>query len=117
MSQKKKRWNSFIRLFSKQSPKSKPVSNKTTTSEVFVIGENSKEVFEFEENSKDIFVVEETPKEYKVLGLEENVSDIEVKRRFRYLIKQYHPDSGGDPKEFIKIKRAYEKIKQRRSTE
>jgi DnaJ like chaperone protein len=63
---------------------------------------------------------------YKVLGLESNATDSEVKKAYRRLIGQHHPDklvSRGLPEEMMKIatektreiKEAFELIKQSRS--
>lgn len=62
---------------------------------------------------------------YATLGIGENVSDAEVKRAYRKLVKQYHPDklvSRGLPEEMMEkakdrvreINAAYEQIKQSR---
>ena len=34
---------------------------------------------------------------YKTLGVEKNASDKEIKRAFRKLAKQYHPDINKEP--------------------
>lgn len=63
---------------------------------------------------------------YRVLGLDENCSDVELKRAYNKLISQHHPDklvSKGLPEEMMKlatektqeIKDAYELIKTIRS--
>ena len=92
---KSKNWNPFKSLLSK---KQKPDHE--------------------EEEIRYIFEIEEIPeKEYKILGLEEYVTDYEVKQRYRYLIKKHHPDRGGDPKKFKKIKKAYDKIMEYRTTD
>lgn len=62
---------------------------------------------------------------YAVLGLDSNASDDEIKRAYRKLVSDYHPDkieSKGLPEEFIsfanekfrEIQEAYEKIKEQR---
>ncbi|MCI0506944.1 MAG: co-chaperone DjlA [Gammaproteobacteria bacterium] len=64
---------------------------------------------------------------YAVLGLEQSASDEEVKKAYRRLMNQHHPDklvSKGLPEEMTKlataktqeIKRAYEQIKRRRKS-
>jgi len=44
---------------------------------------------------------------YQILGVPENASEEEIKKRFRELAKKYHPDLGGDPEKFKKILEAY----------
>lgn len=66
------------------------------------------------------------PDPYAVLGISKNASDAQVKRAYRKLISQNHPDklvSRGLPKEMMElakqraseINRAYDRIKERRS--
>lgn len=43
-----------------------------------------------------------------VLGLPPNASRQQIKRRYRTLAKQHHPDRGGDPREMQRIIAAYE---------
>ena len=60
---------------------------------------------------------------YAILGVDRNVSDKEIKRAYRRLMNQHHPDklvSKGMPEEMIKIatekthkiRAAYDQIKQ-----
>jgi DnaJ domain len=42
------------------------------------------------------------------LGLPANATLDEVKRAFRSLSKQHHPDHGGDDKSFIRLRKSYE---------
>ena len=44
---------------------------------------------------------------YQILGVPENASEEEIKKKFRELAKKYHPDVGGDPEKFKKILEAY----------
>lgn len=46
---------------------------------------------------------------FKLLELPPVATVQEVKRKFRVLAKQKHPDTGGSEKEFIKLNNAYEK--------
>jgi len=43
-----------------------------------------------------------------VLGLPPNATPQQIKRRYRTLAKQHHPDRGGDPRQMQKIIAAYE---------
>lgn len=55
---------------------------------------------------------------YKVLGLEKNATESEIKKAYRKLAQQYHPDTEkGDEKKFKEIAEAYEVLsdKQKRS--
>jgi hypothetical protein len=45
---------------------------------------------------------------YRVLGLEWGADKQQIKEAHRRLVKQKHPDVGGDAKEFINIQEAYE---------
>jgi len=68
----------------------------------------------YDSDSENIFVIEPT-KEYELLGLNANATDSEVKKRYRHLLKQIHPDKGGDAKEFMKIQKAFLKIMEARA--
>ncbi|MBU0706471.1 molecular chaperone DnaJ [Patescibacteria group bacterium] len=55
---------------------------------------------------------------YKILGIEKNASDSEIKKAYRKLAQQYHPDTGkGDEKKFKEVTEAYEVLgdKQKRA--
>jgi curved DNA-binding protein CbpA len=45
---------------------------------------------------------------YEVMGLGPDATQIEIKRRYRKLAREWHPDAGGDPREFARIAEAYE---------
>jgi DnaJ-domain-containing protein 1 len=84
--------------------------------ETFILEATEEETVDFkpESESNDILVIEPT-KEYETLGLDSDASDAEVKTRYRELLKEHHPDMGGDPKKFMKIRKAYVKIKESRA--
>jgi len=46
------------------------------------------------------------------LGLEAAAREQEITQRYRQLAKQHHPDTGGDAKLFIKVRAAYEVLKE-----
>ena len=46
---------------------------------------------------------------YKILGIDRNASEVEIKKAYRRLAHQHHPDkSGGDEKKFKEINEAYQ---------
>lgn len=47
---------------------------------------------------------------YKTLNVTQNISDADLKKKYRDLAKQKHPDKGGDPDEFKRINEAYQFI-------
>ena len=51
---------------------------------------------------------------YAVLGLPDSADVDEVQRAYRERIKEVHPDRGGDPDEFKKVREAYDTAKQQR---
>lgn len=54
---------------------------------------------------------------YRILGIDRNATQDEIKKAFRKLAHKHHPDKGGDEKEFAKISEAYQVLgdKQRRT--
>lgn len=55
---------------------------------------------------------------YKTLGVEKNASETEIKKAYRKLAQQFHPDTGkGDEKKFKEVNEAYEVLsdKQKRA--
>jgi len=53
---------------------------------------------------------------YRILGVDRNATQDEIKKAFRKLAHKHHPDKGGDEKEFARISEAYQVLgdKQRR---
>jgi len=45
---------------------------------------------------------------YQILGVDKNASEEDIKRAFRKLAHQHHPDKGGDPEKFKEINEAYQ---------
>jgi DnaJ-domain-containing protein 1 len=116
MPKSKKKWRPFSNIFKKSSKESEPEVSweesepEQEHEEGFVIEESDENVSEIEESTTDVFIPESAIKEYTVLGLEDNASLAEIKKKYRELAKEHHPDNGGDPKEFMKLQKAYKKI-------
>ena len=49
----------------------------------------------------------DTTKYYKVLGVDKNCSQDDIKRAYKKLVRTKHPDKGGNEKEFQEIQVAY----------
>lgn len=47
---------------------------------------------------------------YEVLGVPATASDEDLRRAYRRLLRQTHPDTGGDPQRFIAVQAAWERI-------
>ncbi len=45
---------------------------------------------------------------YSVLGISEDASSSEIKRRYLHLVKRHHPDQGGDHEKMVRINLAYQ---------
>jgi curved DNA-binding protein len=48
---------------------------------------------------------------YSILGVTPGASDAEIKSAYRKLVKEHHPDTGGDGERFAQINAAYDNIK------
>lgn len=53
---------------------------------------------------------------YQILGVSTSSSFEEVKKQYKLLVKQAHPDLGGDPKYFKEVKEAFEYFKKHKET-
>ena len=47
---------------------------------------------------------------YKELGLDKNATKSEIKSSYRSLVKQHHPDAGGEKERFLAIQNAWEPL-------
>ena len=47
---------------------------------------------------------------YKELGLDKNATKSEIKSSYRSLVKQHHPDTGGEKERFLAIQNAWETL-------
>ena len=47
---------------------------------------------------------------YQILGVNETASQDEIKKAYRKLAVEHHPDKGGDENKFKKISEAYDTI-------
>ncbi len=52
----------------------------------------------------------DTTKYYKILGVEKNATQDDLRRAYRKLVKTKHPDKGGNQKEFQEIQVAYDTL-------
>ena len=51
---------------------------------------------------------------YKILGINEQATEEEIKRAYRAMAAKYHPDVGGDAWVFEQVREAYDRINQSR---
>ena len=49
---------------------------------------------------------------YESLGLSQNATSAEVRQSYLRLVKQFHPDRGGDPQRFMDVQGAYRALRQ-----
>ena len=66
-------------------------------------GETGNQSFNFDREEDD-----EANSNERVLGLKRSSSQEEIKKAFRKKAMETHPDKGGDPAEFRKVREAYE---------
>lgn len=50
----------------------------------------------------------DTTKLYKTLGVETKASQVEIRKAYRKLARQHHPDRGGDAEKFKEVQNAYD---------
>ena len=67
-----------------------------------------KNPFEDFEEDNDIIKPMKRSNSYDVLGIDEDSEDDDIKKAFRKKALETHPDKGGDPEEFRKVREAYE---------
>ena len=48
------------------------------------------------------------PNYYEILGVSRTANGDEIKKAYRKLARQYHPDAGGDEEKFKQVNEAYE---------
>ena len=48
---------------------------------------------------------------YEILGVDESADDAALSRSFKKLALKMHPDKGGNPSDFIRLRRAYDTLK------
>merc|ERR1712217_656157 len=51
---------------------------------------------------------------YAILGVSSDATDAEIKKAYRLIAMQCHPDKGGDKEEFQELNNAYERIMDKR---
>lgn len=50
------------------------------------------------------------PSPYEVLGVDPRASDAELRKAYRRLLRQTHPDTGGDPARFLAVQKAWARV-------
>ncbi len=114
MSKKHKKWGLFSGFFNRSRSEREFTEARPEVEpepgDGFVIDDSDEGVVKVEESTSDVFVIEPSLKEYKILDVDEDISDEDLKKKYRLLVKEHHPDNGGDPKQFMKIQKAYKKI-------
>jgi DnaJ-class molecular chaperone len=48
---------------------------------------------------------------YQILGIDRNATESDIKRAYKKLASQHHPDKGGDQEKFKEIQKAYDVLK------
>jgi len=59
----------------------------------------------------------DTTKYYKLLGVEKNATESEIKKAYRKLAMKHHPDKGGDPDTFKEMTLAHSVLSDREKRE
>merc|ERR1712070_1209142 len=59
----------------------------------------------------------DTQKYYKLLGVEKNATESEIKKAYRKLAMKHHPDKGGDPDTFKEMTLAHSVLSDREKRE
>ena len=64
--------------------------------------------------SRNLGANKAVPNPFKDLGVSERASDAEIKKQWLKLMRQNHPDVGGDPRKAQQINAAYQEVMRRR---
>lgn len=67
-----------------------------------------------EELDEDILIIDFQGKKYnsmKILGLDLDTDDNQLRKKYFKLCQKYHPDKGGNPRKFMIIQKCYEHLK------
>lgn len=115
-SQKNLVWDDFFELRERETSKAKYTLKLLAALKpeqyTHVIHEYLSAVYDrmFEENGIFVEGGLYDPSLLSKLGLPSNADEGSVKRRFRELVKQYHPDAGGNAEMFIELMNNYREI-------